>query len=50
MLSTRPYCSEVGGCEGGCETTFENYVPAVSWSIVVIDVRVSPSALILGSD
>ena len=41
---------EVGGCDGGCKNTFEKYVPAVSWCIVVIDLRVSLSALILGGD
>jgi coatomer subunit beta len=42
---------EVGGCEGGCETPFEKYVPAVFGSyFMVIDNRVSPSALILGGD
>jgi hypothetical protein len=40
--------SEVGDWEGGCETTFEKYTPAISWSIVVIDVCVSLSALMLG--
>ena len=40
---------EVGGCEGGCETPFEKYVPAMFWTyFMVINVHVCPSALILG--